>query len=71
MERFLDVLSSIIDVAVIGPLICSVWLSFTSRLPTSMDPCIITFEPSSRIASPHDRHCTLLLPVSCNAPLPE
>jgi hypothetical protein len=55
----------------IGPLTCSVDRPFTSMLPASLDPCMITFEPSSRIASPHDRHRTLLLPVSCTAPLPE
>jgi hypothetical protein len=71
IERVFDALSSIIEVAVIGPLICSVRLPVTSILPTVVAPCTLTFEPSSRIASPHDRHCTLLLPVSCTAPLPE
>jgi hypothetical protein len=65
-----DIVTGDADTA-IGPLTCSIDGPFNSMLPASMDPCIVTFEPSSRIASPHDTHCTLLLPVSCTAPLPE
>jgi hypothetical protein len=65
-----DIITGDADTA-IGPLTWSVDGPFTSTLPASLDPCIITFEPSSRIASPHDTHCTRLLPVSCTVPLPE